>query len=76
MKFEGYFKWLFTRWYYWTILILLVIINSEIRTLFINQEIESLIGYLFGMVLILALIFYVFYFTYKKGFEDCRRKLK
>lgn len=69
MKIKVYLKWIFTRWYYWLILILLTVINSEIRNLIVSKDYSFLIGYLFGMMLILATIFYSFYFIYQRGFR-------
>ncbi len=73
---ETYLKWLFTRWYYWLALILLITVNYGIRSLIIAKDFSQLIGYLLGMILILALIFYVFYFIYKKGFKAGQRGKK
>jgi len=63
---KGYLKWMFTRWYYYLIFLLVVSINPQIKTFINNNNYAAVLGYILGVLFVVGFIFYIPYSIRKK----------
>jgi len=62
-------KWVFTRWYFWIIILVLGIYNESVNHHAQQGSVESLLGSLFGYIVTIGIIFVVFRWSYVAGYK-------
>jgi len=70
---KSYFKWIFTRWYYWLVVIIdFIFYNTKAEVQYLTQYLISFLGSLFSAFLIVS-GFRLFFWILGKIFVNRRK---
>lgn len=64
-----FLNWIFTRWYFWIYIALLLLLNQEIRYYFFEGIFAVAAGIIIGEFIFSLVPFYIGWYIYWKGFE-------